>query len=210
MELHLCLKGFLVGLAVAIPVGPVVLLCIHRTLNHGRLFGFVSGVGVSSAELCYSLMAGYGVSLVWELLVHHKFAFELSGSLVLFVFGVLTFFSKPREGSTRRKPHHLIGAYFSTFALTMAHPLLFFSFVAIYAGLGLFWTPERPHDVVWFSLSVFAGSVSWWGVLILNFSFFFRKVFLKRLLMVNRISGVLIMLLSLAVLGCSRIRTPWF
>ena len=37
------LKGMLVGFLIAAPVGPINVLCVRRTLVHGRLAGIVSG-----------------------------------------------------------------------------------------------------------------------------------------------------------------------
>jgi putative LysE/RhtB family amino acid efflux pump len=36
-------KGALIGLSIAAPVGPIGVLCIRRSLTHGRLLGFVTG-----------------------------------------------------------------------------------------------------------------------------------------------------------------------
>ena len=44
------LRGFILGLAIAAPVGPIGVLCIRRTLAMGRLFGFVSGLGAATAD----------------------------------------------------------------------------------------------------------------------------------------------------------------
>ena len=41
--LDLLIKGFIVGVVVSAPLGPVGVLCIQRTLNKGRWFGFVTG-----------------------------------------------------------------------------------------------------------------------------------------------------------------------
>jgi len=33
-------KGLLIGIIASAPMGPVGILCIHRTLNKGRWYGF--------------------------------------------------------------------------------------------------------------------------------------------------------------------------
>ena len=43
-------RGLLIGLSIAAPVGPIGLLCIQRSLDHGRMSGFVSGLGAASAD----------------------------------------------------------------------------------------------------------------------------------------------------------------
>ena len=43
--LDLLVKGLIVGVVVSAPLGPVGVLCIQRTLNKGRWYGFVTGLG---------------------------------------------------------------------------------------------------------------------------------------------------------------------
>ena len=45
MELGLMLKGLLIGFSIAAPVGPIGVLCIRRSLAHGQLNGFATGMG---------------------------------------------------------------------------------------------------------------------------------------------------------------------
>jgi len=44
-DVPILLKGWLLGFAIAAPVGPIGVLCIRRTLADGRLIGFLSGLG---------------------------------------------------------------------------------------------------------------------------------------------------------------------
>lgn len=196
----LWLKGFVIGLLMAIPVGPVVLLCVNRTLNKGKRSGFASGLGVSSAEFVYSVLAGLGVKYVLDFIVTHRVFFEIIGGIVLFSLGLITFFTEPKERSKAKTNKFLIGDYFSTFVLTLAHPLLFVSFVAVFASLTAITGPLDRQGVLYVSWGIFSGSVFWWTVLIVNFGFFFKKFFQQRLRAMNRFFGTLIMALSVAVL----------
>jgi hypothetical protein len=55
MRLDLLLEGILIGIVVAVPVGPLGLLCVSRALMMGPLCGMLSGFGVATAD---SLAAG--------------------------------------------------------------------------------------------------------------------------------------------------------
>ena len=57
-------KGFIIGVVVSAPLGPVGVLCIQRTLNKGRWYGFVTGLGASLSDIAYALLTGYGMSFV--------------------------------------------------------------------------------------------------------------------------------------------------
>ena len=93
--LDLLIKGFIIGVVVSAPLGPVGVLCIQRTLNKGRWYGFVTGLGASLSDIAYALLTGYGMSFIFDFISANQFYLQLLGSIVLFVFGVYTFRSNP-------------------------------------------------------------------------------------------------------------------
>ena len=50
------LKGFIVGLGASIPLGPLGVLCVQKTLSKGRNSGLFTGLGASVSDTFY---AGY-------------------------------------------------------------------------------------------------------------------------------------------------------
>lgn len=61
------LKGFIIGVVVSAPLGPVGVLCIQRTLNKGRWYGFMTGLGASVSDIAYCI-----INRLW-----HEFCFRL-------------------------------------------------------------------------------------------------------------------------------------
>ena len=55
----LFLKGVIIGVTIAAPVGPIGILCIKRTLEQGKWIGFVSGLGAATADGIYHFFAEY-------------------------------------------------------------------------------------------------------------------------------------------------------
>ncbi len=60
----LLLRGFALGFAVAASPGPIFFLCLRRTVLRGRLYGFVSGLGVATADAVYAAIAAFGFAVV--------------------------------------------------------------------------------------------------------------------------------------------------
>src|SRR5574344_2816228 len=91
--LDLVLKGMLIGVIASAPMGPVGILCIQRTLNKGRWYGFVTGIGAALSDIVYALFTGLGMSFVMDFVnnAQNKFYLQISGSLLLLVFGVYGF-----------------------------------------------------------------------------------------------------------------------
>ena len=88
--LDVLIKGFIVGVVVSAPMGPVGVLCIQRTLNKGRWYGFVTGLGAAFSDIIYALITGYGMSFVVDFIENPQtlYYFQLIGSVMLFAFGV--------------------------------------------------------------------------------------------------------------------------
>jgi len=87
MPLFHVFQGILIGLVVAVPVGPLGLLCINRSLMLGALAGLASGLGVASADALAAGIAALGISLVSDFLVEYQILLRLIGGLFLCVLG---------------------------------------------------------------------------------------------------------------------------
>ena len=57
-------RGILIGLMVSVPLGPMGVLIIQKTLQKGALAGFVAGMGAACADLFYATVAAFGLGFV--------------------------------------------------------------------------------------------------------------------------------------------------
>src|SRR5690349_1559477 len=91
------LRGVLLGLSIAAPVGPIGVLCIRRTLANGRVVGFVSGLGAATADAFYGSVAAFGLTAISTLLIAQSFWLRLIGGAFLLYLGVRTLLARPAE-----------------------------------------------------------------------------------------------------------------
>ena len=192
MALQLILRGFVLGLAIAAPVGPIGVLCIRRTLALGRLFGFVSGLGAATADAIYGCIAAFGLTAISALLVRQQDLLRLLGGLFLCYLGVRTLLARPTDQSAAAEGQGLGGAYFSTLLLTLTNPITILSFVAVFAGLGV-GGGNGYGAAAAIVLGVFLGSAAWWFLLSGGVSLVRDKFDARAMLWVNRVSGVIIL-----------------
>ena len=200
MDISFLLKGVIIGFSIAAPVGPIGLLCIRRTLAEGRTVGLVSGLGAATADAIYGCIAGFGLTFISTLLISQQVWFRVIGGLFLCYLGFKAFLSTPAEQMASAKRNGLMGAYASTFFLTLTNPMTILSFAAIFAGLGVASTSGNYVSAGVLVLGVFSGSAFWWLLLSTGAAVFRAKFNLRELKWVNRISGILIMLFGLYVL----------
>ena len=193
MELNFLLKGIILGFSIAAPVGPIGVLCIHRTLSRGILNGFFSGLGTATADAVYGGIAAFGISMVSAFFLHHQFYFHLFGGIFLLYLGVNTYYSVPALEAAQAEGKGLVGAYTSSFFLTLTNPMTIMSFAAIFAGLGIGNNGGNYGAAGTLVFGVFSGSMFWWVFLSTIVNKLRSRFDVKRLVLVNRISGIVIM-----------------
>jgi threonine/homoserine/homoserine lactone efflux protein len=191
-QIHIFIKGIIIGLSIAVPVGPIGILCIRRTLAQGRIPGILSGLGAATADALYGAMAGFGLTFLSNFLIGHWIWLRLIGGGLLFVLGAKTFFSKPAEQGAFVERNSLWSDYLSTFFLTLTNPMTILFFVAVFAGLGVLGESDHYLSAGILVLGVFIGSAMWWLVLS-GFTGILKGLFnVRRLQWLNRISGLII------------------
>ena len=213
------LRGLIIGFSIAAPVGPIGVLCVRRTLAHGRISGFISGLGAATADAFYGSLAALGITLVTNFLVAQDNWLRLIGGLFLCYLGIKTSRDKPQgfngspppaeipiRATTRGRA--LLADYLSTLFLTLTNPLTILSFAAIFGGLGLAQTADTPSAAFILVGGVFLGSVLWW-LLLNTVADLLRARFMgpSGLRWINILSGWIILVFG--VLALSSIILPW-
>lgn len=196
------LKGIAVGFAIAVPVGPVGVLCIRRTIFEGRLFGFISGLGAASADTIFGIIAGFSLTVVKDLLLDYQDWLRAGGGIFLIYLGASALMKRVvRIETAEKSAENLLGAYLSTFALTITNPVTILAFLGIFAAVGFTGAEATLADAGMLVAGVLLGSLIWWLGLSLGAGFF-RKSFREiHLVWLNRISGIILTLSGLGLLA---------
>lgn len=200
---EMIIKGTVIGIVASAPMGPVGVLCIQRTLNKGRWYGFATGVGAALSDFIYALITGYGMSFVVGFIEDPKTLFwiKLVGSVLLFLFGIYTFRSNPVQ-SIRPVSHNkgtLIHNFITGFFVTFSNPLIIFLFVAMF-GQFTFIVPDNPLPQIMGYLFVIGGALLWWLLLTMLVDKVRNKFNMRGIWVINRIIGVIVMLVSCGVI----------
>ncbi len=209
------LKGLIIGFSIAAPVGPIGVLCIQRTLSHGRASGFASGLGAATADAAYGFVAAFGLTFISSFLVAEQLWLRLIGGAFLLWLGIRSFRAQPAdpaagEESAKRVAARstIAGAYGSTVLLTLANPATILSFVAVFAGLGVgagSGSSQASYESYGMAailvLGVFLGSALWWLILSWVAGFFRGRVGMRHLVWINRFSGAILAIFGIAAMA---------
>ncbi|MCT4590455.1 MAG: LysE family translocator [Carboxylicivirga sp.] len=191
------LDGLIIGISASIPLGPIGVLVVQRTLNKGHLSGFVSGLGAALSDTIYAIVAGFSVSFIVGFIESQLLWIQIIGAIILISLGLKIFTTNPaiQLRKQKRKSTSLIQDFFSTFALTIANPLAVFLFMAFFTGLGVVGKENTAIDNLLLIGGVMMGAASWWLILSTLVNLFRSKINLRRLFWINKIAGSAIIVL---------------
>lgn len=210
MSLELFAQGFIFGLAIAAPVGPIGILTIRRTLVGGLLFGLLSGLGAATADAIYGTIAALGLTAVSDFLIQQQTWLRLIGGLFLLYLGIQTLRSKQvnsdqvsvnnNQSQLHNSQSTILNSYFSTLILTLSNPVTILSFTAVFAGFGLGSHKSDYQSGIMLVTGVFLGSALWWltltGIVTAVRNHLSSRVFQ----IINLVSGLILIIFALALL----------
>jgi threonine/homoserine/homoserine lactone efflux protein len=197
------LKGIAVGLVIAVPVGPVGVLCIRRTIFEGRLFGLLSGLGAATADTIFGIIAGFGLTVVSDLLLGYQEWMRAAGGLFLVYIGISALRKRVvRPEKLETSAENLLSAYLSTFVLTITNPLTILAFLGIFAGVGFTGEEATLGRAAMLVAGVLVGSLIWWIGICLGAGLFRDSFGEWHLVWLNRISGGILTLSGIGLV-CS-------
>lgn len=218
-------KGLMVGFLVAAPVGPVAIICIHRTIAHGRLAGYLCGLGATLADTVFAAIAALGLGFLATELIANQAWFRIGGGILLIALGLRLALSKRLtrraeaqerqeergedhngEGEeaavrqpTQRIENH-IGNFASAFAVMITNPITLVSFAAIFAAIDISKIGEKTLWAFSLIAGVFTGGALWWTILITVSSLFRHRINEQGILWVSRAAGVLVLISGIVIL----------
>lgn len=197
--LEIIIKGFLIGILVSAPVGPMGMLTIQRTLNKGRWHGFFTGLGIMCSDLLYAFVSILGVSVFSSFLNNEEKIIQLIGSILLIVLGFFLFRAHPLKGWTPQMKQENIKYhrdFISAFALAVVNIGIFFVFITLFARFQFNPIGEGNGKILIAILSITAGASLWWFFITWLISRL-RKLFSRgSLVILNRTIGSIIMLVG--------------
>ncbi len=186
------LRGLIVGILMAAPVGAVGVMCIKRALSDGWRRAMSVGLGSACVDAIFGAVAGLGLTYIATFVTNHQNSIGLFGGLIVTGIGVATYLSpiktednSPVVGRKRRD-------FAAGFMLSIANPATMLGAIGLFAALGQVDPVTAPQSAAALIGAVFAGSLTWWVFLISMARLFRHKFVPERLHKLNKIEGALI------------------
>ena len=191
--------GFIVGLGASIPLGPLGVLCVQKTLGSGRNSGFITGLGASVSDTFYAAISLMGLAFIQNLIDENIDWVMLFGGLVIMYIGVKIYLTNPiKQIRQKNKNKRHVEDFFEALFMTVTNPGAIFLILGLFAAVGInVGESVSKGDLITTLWGVFAGSAAWWFTLSTTINVFRKRFRIKQLMMINRISGIVIFVLGI-------------
>lgn len=194
-------KAFLVGFAASIPVGPVAILVVQKSLSKGHRAGFITGLGASVVDTLFAVIAVFALAFTQQFLSDHEVVILLAGGLILIGLGLSMALKDPfrkmkADGTTKASATDFMQAVL----MTISNPGAIFVMLALFAFFGI--TEDSPSTwrVAPILLSVAGGSVVYWFLLSWGLGHFRNKFTMNTILWISRVTGALVVIIGIVLL----------
>ena len=192
----------MVGVVIAVPVGPVGVICVRRTIFEGREAGFISGLGAATADALFGCIAAFGLTFVSDWLIgYHQWLRIAGGCYLLYVGGRALLAAPEARRTSEPDTEGLLRAFLSTFVLTLTNPITILAFLGIFSALGLSGADATFARAAILVLGVWLGSLLWWLALTFGLGSLFRSFEAHHLKWINRGSGTILLLSGAGLLA---------
>lgn len=159
------ITGVVSGIALAIPLGPMALLLISTTLQHGRNIGAFGALAMASVDFGYALITFAFGSIITDALSQFIWPLRIAGSIFLIVIAVQNFRAAKKEltiDSVTATEASALKTYAKFFGLTVINPATAFYFLAITPSVAILsQSSDRAPGIFAFAIGVFLGSIVW-------------------------------------------------
>ncbi len=206
--LVLFFEGAALGFAISAPVGPINLLCMRRSLTHGKRIGFLTGLGAATGDAFYGAVAAFGLTAISDFFIHFQGYFQLFGGVLFFAMAVKLLGTRAPDRDIHDTVKILNGrtAFVSTLFLTMTNPATIIAFLTAFASIKFGRTVTADGvvggwlDPLAITIGVFSGSAAWWLILSQISATFGTKLSNEALTKINKGAGVLLIIFAAVLL----------
>ena len=184
--------GLMVGLSIAVPIGPMGLLCIQRTLRSGMRVGVCTGLGAATVNVAYGFVVILGFGSFAPLLPGAGRALSFVGGLFLLWSAARTLLQGYRPG-VRSQVAALSPAvaFGSAVAFNITNPVGPVLIIALLSPAMAMRAPSWANAGI-LLLGMFVAAASWWVCLSGTVSLLRTRLSPGMLAVVNQVAGVML------------------
>ena len=196
------LKGLLIGICASVPLGPIAILVLQKSLSEGHRAGFMAGLGACLVDTLYAVIAMFALAFAESVIEDHRILIMVGGGIIVILLGCSMAFKDPfrKMKEEHQTPSYSLKDFFQAVIMGISNPGAIFVIFALFAFFGI---QLEPHDfrVAPILLSLSGGSALYWFLFSWAFSRFRKNFKLSTLLWLNRAAGVIVIIIGIALVA---------
>ena len=196
------LKGLLIGICASVPLGPIAILVLQKSLSEGHRAGFMAGLGACLVDTLYAVIAMFALAFAESFIEDHRILIMVGGGIIVILLGCSLAFKDPfrKMKEEHQTPSYSLKDFFQAVIMGISNPGAIFVIFALFAFFGI---QLEPHDfrVAPILLSLSGGSALYWFLFSWAFSRFRKNFKLSTLLWLNRAAGVIVIIIGIALVA---------
>jgi len=193
--------GIVIGIFIALPIGPINFLALQRAAERGFFGGLAAGIGITLGDGLIACAAAFGVKALTGAVSHYRAAIQIVGGLALIISGAKLFLSRNTVISVQESGTASLIDYVwdipKHFALTITNPGAVLFLLAIFAGASSFVEIQSRIDAFAMTSTIIGGSFAYWLVVSHLISQVRHRLSNAALHRINQLLGTI-----LAISGC--------
>ncbi len=192
------IKGIMIGLVFGVPIGAVGVLTIRRTITYGARAGFISGIGCSAADLCYSSISIFGVTLISDFILQYQNLISLIGGAFVVIIGISFMIKKQIAVHETSVSVKLFSFFTSSFIIAITNPSTILTFMMAFTIFNVRQISSAGEGMA-ITFGILTGTCIWWTAISVIIGRLRKRFTDTKLLAVNYILGIFVLLFGLAI-----------
>lgn len=184
------------------PIGAIGVMSIQKTLNSGMLRGFLIGSAAALVDLFYASVAVLGLGMIKNFLFNHEKTLGIIGGIILLFSGYKIYKSdtiKQFRDRTKLTKMSMANDFLSSLLIALSNPLTIIGFGTFLATFQIHEALTNLYNTILFLFFIFSGALFWWFILSFTINKFRKRIRLKLLIIINRVTGLTIIAMGLAI-----------
>ena len=194
------LKGFIIGICASVPLGPIAILVIQKSLSDGQKAGFLAGLGACLVDTLFAVIAIFALAIAETFIETYRVLIMVGGGIIVTVLGCGLALKDPFRKMKHEEPSpsYSLKDFFQAVIMGISNPGAILVIFALFAFFGI---ELEPHDfrVAPILLALSAGSAMYWFFFSWIFSKMRRNFKLSTILWINRITGIIVTIIGIAL-----------
>ncbi len=194
MTSHVSLfAGLVIGFSIAVPIGPMGLLCIQRTLTSGMRVGVCTGLGAATVNVLYGALIILGLDKMAPVMASGSRMLSFLGGAFLLWCAARTLL---RGRSLMDQPSNIVPlspvmAYGSAVAFNASNPMSPVLMIALLSPIIGLSAPSLSEAAI-LLLGMFTAAATWWVCLSGGITLLRSRLSPRMLVGVNQVAGAVL------------------